>query len=289
MSSPINERPIVVAGVSTRVLEVDGDGPPVLLLHGFTDSADSWRPLLQEFASRGRRAVAVDLPGSGRADRLARPALPHHDAFVDGFVRAYAERGDGVVVGNSLGGLLALRAAARSEVPLGAVVGIGPAGLAYGWRLRYLTTVLRCLDPMLQFVDRAPVPAALIRRGAARFYARGLAAGRAEAGLALRYAEHVHGMRDVGRLRSDLLALSRESDHDPLRTDRIRLPVLLIWGREDKLADPNSAPSFLATVPTATLETLDNCGHCPQLEEPGRIADLILSTPCNQPTPKADS
>lgn len=289
MSSPINERPIVVAGVSTRVLEVDGDGPPILLLHGFTDSADSWRPLLRELARRGRRAAAIDLPGNGRADRLARPALPHHDAFVDGFVRAYAEHGDAVVVGNSLGGLLALRAAARSEVSLGAVVGIGPAGLAYGWRLRYLTTVLRCLDPMLQLVDRAPVPAALIRRGAARFYSRGLAAGRAEAGLALRYAEHVQGMRDVGRLRGDLLALSRESDHDPLRTDRIRIPVLLIWGREDKLADPNSAPAFLASVPTATLETLDSCGHCPQLEEPGRIADLILSTPCNQPTPKAES
>ena len=50
MTRPLRELPGIVAGVATRVLEVDGDGPPILLLHGFTDSADSWRPLIKELA-----------------------------------------------------------------------------------------------------------------------------------------------------------------------------------------------------------------------------------------------
>lgn len=48
MTVAIRELPAIVGGVATRVPEADGDGPPILLLHGFTDSADSWRPLIKE-------------------------------------------------------------------------------------------------------------------------------------------------------------------------------------------------------------------------------------------------
>ena len=50
MTRPLRQLPAIVAGVATRAPEVDGDGPPILLLHGFTDSADSWRPLIKELA-----------------------------------------------------------------------------------------------------------------------------------------------------------------------------------------------------------------------------------------------
>jgi pimeloyl-ACP methyl ester carboxylesterase len=82
--------------------------------------------------------------------------------------------------------------------------------------------------------------------------------------------------------------MSTEGDVDPLRPDRIGAPVLLRWGRKDQLADPKSAPAFLAAVPTATLSILDDCGHCPQLENPQRVAELILSLPPVQSEPKAE-
>src|ERR671931_31971 len=52
-----------VGGVATRALELEGDGPGLILLHGWGDSADTWRPLLARLARLGRRAIAVDLPG----------------------------------------------------------------------------------------------------------------------------------------------------------------------------------------------------------------------------------
>lgn len=51
------------AGVATRVLRVKGEGPPMLLLHGYSDSADTWRPLM-DLLPKATAAVAVDLPPS---------------------------------------------------------------------------------------------------------------------------------------------------------------------------------------------------------------------------------
>ena len=52
----------------TRALETSGDGPVLLLLHGFGDHAGTWLPVLGELQRRGRRAVALDLPNFGEAD-----------------------------------------------------------------------------------------------------------------------------------------------------------------------------------------------------------------------------
>ena len=288
MTRPLRELPAIVAGVATRVLEVDGDGPPILLLHGFTDSADTWGPLMRALVTHGRRVVAIDLPGCGRAEPLGRPALPCHDAFAAAFVRGYAEAEKPMLVGNSLGGLLALRAAADVNVPVGAVVAIGPAGLGYGWRLRYFAALLRVLDPVLSLFDWVPLPPRLVRRAAAAFHARRLAAGRATKEVSLLYADHIRGVRDLARLRGDLLAMSAESERDPIPMDRIHAPVLLIWGDKDQLADPTSARTFLDAVPTARLEIFDRCGHCPQLEEPQRVAELILAAAHAQPNSKVE-
>ena len=71
----IFEHRLELTAHTTRALELDGDGPGIVLLHGWGDSADTWRPLLIELAARGRRAIAVDLPGFGEATRLP-PRLP---------------------------------------------------------------------------------------------------------------------------------------------------------------------------------------------------------------------
>src|SRR3954463_8968797 len=92
---PLFEHRMAVDGHRTRALELEGDGPGILLLHGWGDSADTWRPLLAELGARARRALAVDLPGFGEATRLAPGArLPQLDAFA-------ATLGRGVVRGRS--------------------------------------------------------------------------------------------------------------------------------------------------------------------------------------------
>src|SRR6185295_8337803 len=99
---PLAELDMEVGGVATRALELEGDGPGLILLHGWGDSADTWRPLLARLARLGRRAIAVDMPGFGAATELGPGAmLPQLDAFAAALVRRWGDARGVVVVGNS--------------------------------------------------------------------------------------------------------------------------------------------------------------------------------------------
>jgi pimeloyl-ACP methyl ester carboxylesterase len=282
MSPQITIGGAVLDGVRTRTLSVTGEGPPILLLHGFTDSADSWRPLLAQLAALGRCAVAVDLPGSGKADALAGPAHLHRlDAFTAAFVEAYADDEPALLAGNSLGGLLAMRAGTRGDLRLAAVAGIGPAGLRYGRRLIRFERGVRRLAPVLGMVYRLPIPARLIRRGAECLYEKRLAQGLADPSLARRYASHIDGTRSLRRLLADLLTLADDEAADRLAPANIRVPVLLIWGGRDQLASVTGAPALLDAVPVSRLVVFDECGHCPQIQRPAEIAALLAGLPAS--------
>ena len=130
------EHRLRVAGFETRALELDGSGPPLILLHGWSDSADTWRPLLDLLRRSGRRAVALDMPGYGSASPLEPGAeiLPQLDRFLRAALIRFADGRPALVAGNSLGGCVALRAAADPGARIGGVVPIAPAGLDMaGW------------------------------------------------------------------------------------------------------------------------------------------------------------
>jgi pimeloyl-ACP methyl ester carboxylesterase len=276
MTPPILEASPVLHGLRTRTLAVDGDGPSILLLPGFTDSADSWRPLLAELGTRGRRAVAVDLPGAGEAGTFSGGIrLANLDAFTTAFVEAYAGDEPAILAGNSLGGLLAMRAATRDDHRLSAIAPIGTAGLAYTPRWLLFERSVRAAYPLLQVAYRAPVPAPLVREGAAWLYERRLSEGRADRALARYYASHLDGMRSVRRFTAMMLAVADDVRADPLVPADIRVPVLLIWGDHDRLADVSGAQAVLDVVPDSRLVVLDGCGHCPQMQRPADIAELL--------------
>jgi len=271
----ILERSAVLDGTRTRVLEVDGEGPPVLLLHGFTDSADGWRPVLRALARGARRAVAVDLPGSGAADPVAREGvLEDLSRFAQAFVAQYAGEAGAVLAGHSLGGLLALRAAERGDERLRAIAPISPAGLGYHAQVRWVEAGLQALGPIVRLTHRAPVPAPLVRSGVRWFYRSRLPD--ADPDLARHYAEHFRGMSDIRRFGRISRCLAEEIRAHPLRIDRIGTRVLLIWGGRDRICDVAGATALLDAVPGSRLVVLDECGHCPQGQDPEGVARLLL-------------
>jgi pimeloyl-ACP methyl ester carboxylesterase len=275
MTEPLIEHGLELGGFRTRALELEGGGPPVLLLHGFSDSADTWRVVLDRLGRRAQRALALDLPGFATAANALAPdrgVLEQLDAFT---AAAVEHLGEGVViVGNSLGGVLALRAGEREELRLRGLMPISPAGLEMpGW-FRIIER-----DPLVRFVLRSPLPLpqAVVRAVVGEAYrqlafARPRAASREVVGA---FAAHfrdrhaVAGYLDVGR------RLLPELE-DPFRLERITAPVLLVWGERDRMVPARGSRRVIEALPETTYELLEGIGHCAQVEAPDRVADLLL-------------
>lgn len=268
---PLFEHRLELAGYRTRALELEGDGPPLLLLHGWADSADTWRLLMDRLAREERAALALDLPGFGTADQLGNePILEQIDAFVDAALEHTG--GPALVVGNSLGGCAALRAAERHQ--LEGVVPVAPAGLDMA---RWFVLVRR--DPLVRnlLASPLPVPNAITRRVVAGVYSR-LAfhqPSKVDPLVAQTFAGHLENRATAARVVGSARRLLPELD-DCFELGKIDCPVLLVWGRQDLLVFQSGAERVLETVPNARLEVIDQCGHCPQLERPDRLADLLL-------------
>jgi pimeloyl-ACP methyl ester carboxylesterase len=268
-------RPLL-GGIRTRSLTVEGAGPAFLLLHGYSDSADTWRPLLRELGGRGRSAVAVDLPGFGSADHPGDgPTLPQIDRFVADLVREHAtSRARPIIVGNSLGGVAGLRAAQDPELPLGGVVAVSPAGLGHQpW------VDLAAREPVIHRVATAPIPVPMrLVRWSVRQGFRRLAvadASRVDPAVIRAYASQYRTREDMRRFVREARALLRELD-SAYELERIERPVLLVWGAKDPLTPPAGAQRVLDSVAGAELVMLEDCGHCAHLESPKRVASLTV-------------
>jgi pimeloyl-ACP methyl ester carboxylesterase len=277
MIQPLFEHRMSLAGYETRVLELEGDGVPIVMFHGYADSADTWRQMLAQLSRRGHRAVAVDMPGFGTADRLTHdPILPQLDAFAAAAARYAAgrPRQPVIAIGNSLGGCVSLRLAERHPDWLAGVVGIAPAGLEMT-RLLYLVQ----RDPVLHSLLAlpTPVPGVVLRAAVARLY-RQLAFAHPAAIDPKVVSAFTYHHRERSRVAHYLDTAHRMLPElkEPFELERIAARVLLVWGDRDRLVFHRGAKRLLEAVPDSRLELLEEVGHCPQVEAPARVTELLL-------------
>jgi pimeloyl-ACP methyl ester carboxylesterase len=285
---PLFEHRRRFGGFETRVLELEGDGPPLVLLHGFADSADTWRVLLDRLGRLDRRAIAVDLPGFATADPLRDgKVLPQLDRFATAVVSAAAAEGgsDVVVCGNSLGGCVALRTAQREGLPLAGVVPVAPAGLDMaGW------FVLVEREPILRtlLAVPTPLPEAVVRQVVARAY-RMLAfarPGEIEPGIVDAFTSHHRDRATVRRYLETGRRVLPELNHERcFDLARIGCPVLVVWGERDVMVASSGAERIVAALPEAAVELIEGCGHCPQIEAADRLTAMLAEFP--QPLARA--
>lgn len=298
---PLFEHRMEFAGIETRVLELEGAGDPFVLFHGWSDSADTWRHVLALLARHDRRAIAVDLPGFGTAGPLADgPMLPQLDAFAQEAVAyagadigrarpraahrgARAPRGrrrhgrKAIVVGNSLGGCVALRLAQQRTVGgirVARVVALAPAGLEMAPWFRIVEH-----DPVVRNLLALPVPlpGRALQEVVGRVYgALAFAHPRAiEPGVARAFARHHPDRAAVARLLASGRRLLPEL-RDCFELSAIDCPVQLIWGDRDRMVYASGAERVLREVADARLELLEDTGHCPQIERCERVVELLL-------------
>ena len=263
----IDEREVAVAGLAARYL-VAGAGPPLLLLHGDGESAHDWRRVIPGLA-RTHRVFAPDLPGFGGSARPPGDSSPAAFArFAAAFLDALGiERA--TVVGNSLGGLVALRLALAEPGRVSALVLADSAGLG------------RAVNPLISSLTwpvygEAAIAWARTPLGA-RQRARGRGAllfGRPERIPDDWVAEQVRLARLPGFLEATLAALrattgpTGQRDIVLDRLPSLTMPALVVWGVRDRVFPLQQAREAVARLPQGRLTLLPDCGHLSPVECP---------------------
>jgi len=246
-----------------RVLEArgPGNGPPLVLLHGVGSRASDLAPLLQRLRGSASHLIAPDLPGHGRSGAPEGGMDPAGlDAAVTELLDTVAPSG-ALVFGNSLGGLVAARYAARRPGRVRALVLASPAGAPMD--AGELAVFLSRFEVDDRAVAKAFVASTFARPPAPMLFLR--------SGLQARLrAPPVVDL--LGRIRSsDLL--------DPEELSRVSCPTILIWGDAERLL-PTSALSFFETHLAGPVRTirLARAGHAPFVEAPGAVAGILRET-----------
>ena len=272
MSAPTAPDRLDVDAGDGLVLHVEraGGGAPLLLLHGFTGSGESWAPLLPALAAC-RTTLAADLPGHGRSsapDDPARHALPR---VADDLARVLDAAGAGraAALGYSLGGRAALHLAVRHPRRVAALVLVSASAGVHDPAER---AARRAADAALaDAIERDGVPAFVDRWEQLPLWASQAALPAAvRARLRTqRLANSAPGL--AGSLRAAGPAA------DPVPRDRLAalaLPTLVVAGALDAKYVALGG-ELAAAIPGARLAVVPDAGHAVHLEQPAALAALV--------------
>lgn len=260
-------------GIHTRRLSVSGNGTPIALLHGFADSADTWRGLMAEFEAAGRSAFAVDMPGFGHADPYSPGSIVAQlDAFVNAMLTDAAQ--PVMLMGNSLGACVSVGAASRRSGNVRGVVAVNEPILASHWLMRLGRGRV---DPFRPLGLRLPVPKGLHHRMIRAICARALYADPAQADPAVlhRFAVQASDLPRLRQLLKNARAVALETATG-YQAERITCPLLVIHGAKDRVIPVHASERLHQLVPASSLVVMPNSGHCPQLDDPAGLAAHVL-------------
>lgn len=237
-----------------------GPLPTVVLLHGIGSSALPFAPVLQILRRRARRVIAAEAPGHGWS------APPSSALTPESLFAAMNELLDreldepAFVVGNSLGGAVALQHALTSPDRVRALVLASPAGA--------------CMDPgefqqllgAFKMRSRAEAQSFL-----ARLYHR-------VPWFAPLVADDVVRLFSCDTITSFTSAARSDHAFTPEQLASLSMPILLIWGRSDRLMPSRNLEYFRAHLPPhARIEEPEGVGHCPHVDSPRLFAERIAA------------
>jgi pimeloyl-ACP methyl ester carboxylesterase len=253
---------LVDVGEAQVFLHDVGAGPAVILVHGFNHHAEAWVRNTGVLAAAGHRVIALDLPGFGRSGI---PPMDYSLRGYAGFLFALLDALDidrAHLVGNSMGGAIVLQAAIERPERVISVTGVDPAGMfssvPRAWALAGHPVVRAVLRPLMG-------RRRLLQWSHARAYHdQSLATPlqvdlMAEAYAQPGYRDHILGLAETMLLEPGGLLW----DELP----KLRTPVLIVWGRQDRTIPVQHAYRAAHRMPGAELRVYDGCGHLPMYEK----------------------
>ncbi|MFA4998814.1 MAG: alpha/beta hydrolase [Candidatus Paceibacterota bacterium] len=237
--------------------KIAGEGPAVLILHGWGGSSDSWKKVQEILAKEGFKVVVPDLPGFGKSLTPKEPWRVSDYVNWVNFFTNYLNLNDFYLVAHSFGGQVAVKFTILHpekvrKIVFCASVAIRPKP---GLKTRIIFSVAR-------FGNAIFSPRYLVRmKDAARnfFY------------ILLRHRDYVKAngtMKETIKkvLEEDLL----------LDLPKIKKDTLIVWGEDDKLVPLKHAHIYKEKIENSKMEVFPKIGHSPHLEIPDKLAQVLI-------------
>lgn len=254
--------------MSTRYLdglavEIDGEGTPVVCVHGLGGSSNNWTPVMR--ALSGHRVVRIDLPGSARSAGVT--GALSIQRFVDSVVSVCQQLNihNAHFVGHSLGTIVCQHLAAQRPHMVRSLALFGP---------------LACPPEAARPNIRARAAKAAEGSVAMQDIADAIVNG-ATSGLTRETQAAAVALVRESVMRQDPLGYSRSCEAlagaQSANLEEITAPVLLVTGDEDGVAPPGAVREMASRLREAQVEVLNRCGHWTTFERPAECAQLLGS------------
>lgn len=277
-----------VDGTKINWVEAGSGDPPFLLIHGFGSSIAKWLDVLPLLGA-DRRTIAIDLPGFGASDA---PPGSYSPTWLAGAARAFCDEigvARAIWVGNSLGGLTAIHAAASWPERVAGLIAVDPALPSESGEQPSLRVLMGFVAPALPVVGEliyrryiSRPPEQIVEESLRRNFAdpsRVSETGRRALveDARSRVGRHDHARAVVRANRQMMWALSarREETWRVLRS--VRAPTLFIWGANDRMIRVDTGHRAVEQLPGSQLIVIDDCGHNPQMECPEQFASSAIA------------
>ncbi len=272
MMKPAEQRDVQALGIRIHYVEA-GAGDPVMLIHGLGMSTASWRANIGPL-SRAHRVLAVDLPGHGYSEMpRERYSLEFGVRFMDAFLDAVGVE-SASLVGESMGGLVALNYALDRPRRVARLVLVDSGGLGreLAFFLRVLSVPLlgeALIDPGLR--GTRALLRLIMHRSNWRLITddlvRDVAAARIRPG-------NKRALLAALRTGASLRGQKPEFNLAP-RLSRLQVPLLTVWGAQDGVIPVSHAYRAHQAAPGSRLRVFDQCGHWPQMEKAEQFNALL--------------
>lgn len=247
--------------VNGLAVEVDGEGPPVVCIHGLGGTSNNWTPVMRAFAAY--RVVRIDLMGSGRSGGVVGELTIQR--FVDSVVSVcqHLEIGSAHFVGHSLGTIVCQHLAAQRSHLVRSLALFGP---------------LVCPPE----AARPNISARAAKAAEGTVAMQGIADAIVKGALSAHTRETQPAVVALVResvMRQDPMGYSRSCEAlaaaQPANLEEILAPALLVTGDEDGIAPPSNVREMATRLRDAQVEVLGRCGHWTTFERPGECAQLL--------------
>jgi pimeloyl-ACP methyl ester carboxylesterase len=253
---------LAMAGMHSEYVTVDGSrihflvggtGSPVLLVHGLGSRASDWADLIPSIVRSGHRVYAIDLLGYGDSDRpsTADFSIQQESQIVEHFIVAEKlQHFD--LAGWSMGGWISMVVATEMPDRVSKLILLDSAGLRFQPTfdpLLFTPTNVQQLGQLVTLLTPNP-------QGMPDFIAKALLE---------------RSQTDAWVVRRAVNSMLTGQNLLDGKLNQLKMPVLIVWGKQDSLTPLSMAYQLHAGVPDSTLQVYDGCGHL----APGLCADKI--------------